>query len=392
MKKWFFYIAFILTGFACKNNTQDQFTVHGTISSASGELIVLEKILESTVIGVDSTILSDDGTFELKGNSAIPCYYSLRIDNNNTITLILKAGENAEIIADKEGFRSNYQISGSKDSELLKELDNTFNLYYGKLISLNQKYDNIKYSENHANIDELRKELEKEYQTILTDYRKYIMKFIDDNLTSMASFSALFQAISQQDYLLNPYDDYEYFKKVDSALTILYPTSGITKFMNESMLQVEEQRKYMQQKQRQLSYGNTVPDIALPSPTGDTILLSSLKGKYVLLDFWASWCAPCRQENPNLVNCYKKFSRKNFTIFQVSLDRDKNSWTQAIKDDKLSSWYHVSDLMMWNSVVVPVYNIQGIPTNYLLDKEGRIVAKDLRGEKLDQVLTEIFNK
>ncbi|MBN1182954.1 MAG: AhpC/TSA family protein [Bacteroidales bacterium] len=392
MKKGLLFILIIFIGISCKNSKEDHFKVSGNISNAPGEMIFLEKILQNSFVGIDSTIISDDGTFELTGNSPIPAFYSLRIDPSTAITLILHPGENVIFESDKNNFRSEYKISGSKDSELLKELDDKFNHYYNQLLVLNERYTSVQYSENNSDILSLREELDSIYLSIYYEYREYIMNFIDKNLSSLASFTALFQAVSQQEYLLNPYDDYEYFRKVDSALTAMYPTSEITKFMNESMLQVEEQKKYMKQKESQLSYGSIAPEIALPSPKGDTIKLSSLKGKFVLIDFWASWCAPCRQENPNLVECFKKFAHKNFTIYQVSLDRDKTSWNQGITDDKLGSWYHVSDLQMWNSAVVPVYNIQGIPTNFLLDKQGRIIAKDLRGDKLEQVLSDILNK
>ena len=139
-----------------------------------------------------------------------------------------------------------------------------------------------------------------------------------------------------------------------------------------------------------LGVGVAAPEIALPSPSDDTVQLSSLRGKIVLLDFWASWCAPCRHENPNLVRNYKKYKDKGFEIYQVSFDRTKSAWLKGIEDDKLD-WFHVSDLQYWNSIVVPVYNIQGIPMNYLLDREGKIMAHNLRGEQLGRKLEEIFN-
>ncbi|NMB52377.1 MAG: TlpA family protein disulfide reductase, partial [Bacteroidales bacterium] len=132
-------------------------------------------------------------------------------------------------------------------------------------------------------------------------------------------------------------------------------------------------------------------DIALPDPQGDTIRLSSTRGKIVLLDFWASWCNPCRKENPNLVKAYNTYHNNGFEIYQVSLDKAKESWVQGIRQDKLEKWIHVSDVKYWNSVVVPLYNIEVIPTNYLLDREGRIIASNLRGENLNKKLAEIFN-
>jgi peroxiredoxin len=135
--------------------------------------------------------------------------------------------------------------------------------------------------------------------------------------------------------------------------------------------------------------GSMAAEIALRNPKGDTIKLSSLRGKYVLLDFWASWCDPCRNENPNLVRNYWRYKYAGFEIFQVSLDKSKDSWQKAILDDKLF-WINVSDLKFWNSPVVPLYGIESIPENFLLDPKGMIIARDLTGDALSFKLKEIF--
>ena len=136
--------------------------------------------------------------------------------------------------------------------------------------------------------------------------------------------------------------------------------------------------------------GDLAPDIALPNPDGTTIKLSSLKGKVVLLDFWASWCGPCRRENPNVVKAYEKFNESGFTVYSVSLDRNKASWERAIQQDGLLWENHVSDLKHWQSEAAATYRVTGIPMAFLIDKEGRIIAKNLRGASLDNKLEEIF--
>jgi thiol-disulfide isomerase/thioredoxin len=133
------------------------------------------------------------------------------------------------------------------------------------------------------------------------------------------------------------------------------------------------------------------PEIVLPTPEGDTIKLSSTRGSYVLLDFWASWCSPCRAENPNLLKAYNMYHNRGFEIYQVSLDKTKEAWIKGIQDDRLEKWIHVSDVRYWNSAVVPLYKIDSIPINYLLDKEGRIIASNLRGDALQRKLAELFN-
>jgi peroxiredoxin len=134
--------------------------------------------------------------------------------------------------------------------------------------------------------------------------------------------------------------------------------------------------------------GETAPDFNLPDPSGKSISLSSFRGKYVLIDFWASWCGPCRKENPNVVKAYNQFKSKNFTILGVSLDQKKDAWVKAIQDDGLA-WSHVSDLKFWESAVVPLYGINAIPANILLDPQGKVIASDLRGEALEAKLKEV---
>lgn len=177
---------------------------------------------------------------------------------------------------------------------------------------------------------------------------------------------------------LDPDKEFAFLKQLHQQLAELYPDS---EYVLDFGKRLEEISKTV--------IGQPAPEIALPDPEGKEIRLSSLRGKYVLIDFWASWCGPCRRENPNVVRIYNRFKDKDFEILGVSLDRDKEQWLKAIKEDGLH-WIHVSDLKFWQSAVVPLYRIQGIPMTVLVDKNGIIIDKNLRGQALEERLAELL--
>lgn len=155
---------------------------------------------------------------------------------------------------------------------------------------------------------------------------------------------------------------------------------------------VQERYKILTSAAFSTSVGSMAPELAFPNPEGDILKLSDLRGKYVLIDFWASWCGPCRRENPHVVSLYNKYKDKGFDIYSVSLDRDKNGWLKAIEADKLTWPNHVSDLKYWSSEAAKIYGVNSIPATFLLDQEGRIIGKNLRGNELTNTLRNIFGE
>jgi thiol-disulfide isomerase/thioredoxin len=206
-----------------------------------------------------------------------------------------------------------------------------------------------------------------------------VVDFINQNSSSLVVLSAV--------QSLNPDTDMETFEKVAKDLTAVYPESDYVKKFNVQLIDLRTQK----QAAERTNMGSPAPEIAVTTPEGTPIKLFDFRGKVTLIDFWASWCKPCRMENPNVVKVYDRFKNKGFEIFGVSLDQDGEQWKAAIAQDGLT-WKHGSELKFWQSSFVPSYNLDGIPMAYLVDAEGIIIAKGLRGEQLEQKLEEILGK
>jgi peroxiredoxin len=384
-KKLFLYLFIVLATVACKSNLVK---ISGTIvNPLNGSYIYLDELKSNELKSVDSLKISSDGSFNFKKEIKQPSFYLLKTSDNNFLTMLIEPGEKITIKANADSLNYPISLQGSKGTELMTEYNKTLRLTINKLKGLNTIYtQNVDKPE----LPKMVETLDSLAQLYLAEINTYTKKYIDENLTSLVSLVALYQQVAPSVYVLSPTKDIRYFVKVDSSMFSHYPDYEPVMSLHDQVKDLVAKMSGGTAGEPASASGTEAPEIALPTPQGDTVKLSSTRGSIVLLDFWASWCTPCRKENPNLVNVYNLYHKKGFQIFQVSLDKTKEAWVQGIQDDHLEKWIHVSDVQYWNSIVVPLYKIESIPANYLLDKEGRIIASNLRGEKLQTKLAEIF--
>ena len=385
IKKFSLFLIIIVILFGCTNNVAE---IKGTlIKPVAGTYIYIEELQPEQLTKVDSAMVSPEGSFKFKREVENPSFYLLKLNENNFLTMLLEPGD--DIIMNSYFDSLSYPVSlkGSEGTELMVEYNIKLREAIKKFSTLNAIYmDNI----NNPDLSKVIESLDSMAQNYLNEMNVYTKNYIERNLNSLVSLVALYQQIAPNVYIMNPSQDIKYFIKVDSSLSINFPENALVTTLHEQIQEISASIETHAAETASSEEGTEAPDISLPSPEGDTIKLSSTRGKVVLLDFWASWCLPCRKENPNLVKAYNLYNKKGFQIYQVSLDKTKEAWVKGIKDDQLDNWIHVSDVKYWNSVVVPLYKIESIPTNFLLDKDGKIIASNLRGEQLEKKLSEIL--
>jgi peroxiredoxin len=332
-------------------------------------------------VALDSTKLSaGEGTFTLsaKTKSTDQEIFELVFgDNILAIPVINDVSEmNVDVdLAKKDEF---YSVSGSDASTQLKVLIDNIGKKNFAVEKSFSKLDSLK----RANAsDSLLLAVTTEKNNAISDFNNYLKNFIETNnnptLTALAlGWSS--RSLSQND-----------FETEMNNLIKKFPTNKILTEMKKTYDMQKAQMAQMQQQQDNSWVNKQAPDFSMPDANGKIVSLSSFKGKYLLVDFWASWCSPCRMENPNVVKAYNEFKDKNFTILGVSLDKEKDPWQQAILADKLA-WTQVSDLKYWNSKAVEVFKFEGIPFNILIDPQGKIIAQELRGNDLENKLKAIL--
>ena len=375
---------------SCKDDKNRSFTVSGVLKNTPAKVVYAEEnnIIKGEKKIKDSAVIAADGKFSMKIKATGEGVYNLRLQSDpSEFATVINDADKIEVEADFKKQNDFYNVKGSKASKAIEDYFTKVTEMQGEKFNLYFKVDSIRKNNGDPLLAE---NLTARQQQLINDLKTYTQQTLQQaNNTSLALFIlATYQGMAlNQNYMMSAFTNPEVVVYLNEMLSRSPDRTDIAGVRNNVEAAI---KKSNVQEQKTMWVGKQAPELSLPDTEGRNVKLSSFRGKYVLVDFWASWCAPCRRENPNVVQAYNQYRNKNFTILGVSLDRQKAAWEKAIVDDNLN-WTHISDLKYWQSEAASIYQLSVIPFNVLVDPDGKIIAENLRAEALKQKLSEVLN-
>jgi peroxiredoxin len=342
-------------------------TIKGKVGFPQQGQIVIQELKDGSTGWQDTIKLKSNYTFVKKIKLVEPGFYRINFYNKQVLNVILNKTD-IEVNVDGNNAQGFFEVKGSPDLDLIRKVQDVKQQENTEVAKINEDYNVAGQQRDDKKMAQLRQA----YADALKKYGDQVASMLIDASPSLAVINLL------QNNALDKDEYFSTFVSIADKLKKEWPAYSQSKNFVEYVDRLKS-----------TAVGQVAPELSLPDTSGQIVKLSSMRGKYVLVDFWAKWCGPCRAENPNVVRVYNKYKDKGFTVFGVSLDRSKEDWLKAIKEDNLT-WTHVSDLKFWQSEAAKIYSITGIPFSILLDPNGVIIAKNLRGQALEAKLAEVI--
>jgi peroxiredoxin len=347
------------------------FGVKGSVrGAASATQVFVRQYNERSIPQNIDSVAATGGQFSFPKIELNPAFaYELGIGQQR-IPLVVEGGEQIDIEADGQ-YQGYWSAKGSENMVYFSKIEELSRGMRSKMTDWQRAASDAQKRQDQPRL----RQIEEQFKAAQGDYQKAIRAMIPQMGTHIVAMYATNFVIAPPS---SPEQEMPLLLELSEKMILAKPQHPVVKTFRQQVLRL-----------RGVDVGMEAPEIALKTPQDSIQTLSGLRGKHVLIDFWASWCGPCRKENPNVVRMYAKFRERGFEILGVSLDQDRSDWLRAIEKDNLM-WRHVSDLQFWNSAAAQAYGVQAIPVTFLVDPQGKIIAKGLRGAELEQKLEEIL--